>query len=376
MGEIYLVEHDVIRTRAALKVLLPEIAASREAIDRFIVEARASSSIGSPHIPRCHDFGYLPDGRAYVLMELVEGESVAATLARSGALAIADIKTIVGQVADALAAAHERGIVHRDIKPEHVIVDHSSAGASVKVLDFGIAKVLPDSATRTQVGMFMGTPAYCAPEQVLGEQVGPAADIYALGATAYEMLTGRRPFNGEPASVLTLKLLSDPVPITELCPAVPRAVAATVQAMMARDPALRPPSMRAVASAVAAWPTEPAPPPAPTLVIRRRPWLIRGAIAAAAVIAVAVVASAARQGAAPAPEIVEVAVPPPTVDAAPPPPPLPPPVADAPVVAPPAPAVPTPPPPKRVRPPRRQPPSPPPRPAAGSADVLIVDPFQ
>ena len=164
MGEIYLVEHDVIKTRAALKVLLPELASNADAVERFVQEAKASSGIKSSRIARCHDLGFLPDKRAYVLMDLVEGESVGAMLKR-GPLPLADVKRIVHQTTEALTAAHAVDIVHRDIKPEHIMVRRTDGGLEVTFLDFGIAKVFTDDASRTQVGVFMGTPLYCAPEQ-------------------------------------------------------------------------------------------------------------------------------------------------------------------------------------------------------------------
>jgi serine/threonine-protein kinase len=290
MGEVYLVEHDVIGTQAALKVLLPEIATNAEAVERFIQEARASSGIGSPYIPRCYDFGYLPDQRAYVLMDLIHGKSVAAELQQTGPLPLADVKRIVLQTAEALAAAHELGIIHRDIKPEHIMVSRKN-GLSVKILDFGIAKVVTENATRTQVGTFMGTPLYCAPEQVLGEPVGPATDIYSLGATAYEMLTGRPPFSGEAGHVLAIKAQRDPVSITQLRPMLPHAVVATIEKMMARDRAQRPASMREVVDEVATWSEQDratyASEPAPA---SRRRWWVIGSIASVCVLGVAIAA--------------------------------------------------------------------------------------
>ncbi|HEY5938388.1 MAG TPA: serine/threonine-protein kinase, partial [Kofleriaceae bacterium] len=295
MGEIYLVEHEVIGTKAALKVLLPEIATNPEAVERFIQEARASGNIPSPHIPRCYDLGFLPDKRAYVLMDLIEGESVAAEIKRAGPMSLADVKQVVRQTAGALAAAHDLGIIHRDIKPEHIMIQRGSAGLHVKLLDFGIAKIVTDTTTRTQVGVFMGTPLYCAPEQVLGEPVGPATDAYALGATAYEMLTGRPPFSGEAGHVLALKTTRDPVPLIELRPGLPPAVTATINRMMARDPAHRPNALRPLAAEVAKWPEvekpvvailkeEPAPPP----VVRRPRWWLYALPTACVVIGLSV----------------------------------------------------------------------------------------
>ncbi len=286
MGEIYLVEHAVIGTKQALKVLLPEVATNPEAIERFIQEARASSGIGSPHIPRCYDFGFLPDQRAYVLMDLIEGASVAAEIEKRGPLPLADVKRVLQQAADALGAAHELGIIHRDIKPDHIMLRRRAEGVQVTILDFGIAKVFTGNQTQTQVGVFMGTPLYCAPEQVLGEAVSPATDIYSLGATAYEMLSGRPPFSGEAGHVLAVKAQRDPSPLAKLRPALPATVVATIEKMMARDRSARFASMADVARELATWPDREQPSTAtdaPVTTRRGRPWLVAVAVVCLAV---------------------------------------------------------------------------------------------
>ena len=253
MGEVYLVEHEVIGTKAALKVLLPEVESNRETTDRLIQEARASTEIASPHVARSFDFGLLPDRRPYVMMELVDGESVASLLALRGPLPLPEVKQILQQICHALAAAHDIGIIHRDVKPANVMVTRRPEGVHVKVLDFGIAKVYR-ATSHTKVGEFMGTPSYCAPEQVLGEPVSPASDIYALGATAYELLAGVPPYAGEVGHVLAIKTKRDPVPIAQLLPSLPSVIAASVTRMMARDAIERPASMRAVAREIVQWP--------------------------------------------------------------------------------------------------------------------------
>lgn len=257
MGEVFRVEHEVLKTRAALKVLLPEVAASPDALDRFVQEARTSSEIGSPHIPRCYDFGFLADKRAYMLMELVEGESVAAMIARHGPLPVAEVKQILQEAAEAFALAHDRGIIHRDIKPEHLIVERRGSALYVKILDFGIAKVFASNTGLTQAGAFMGTALYCSPEQVLGQPVDAASDVYALGATAYEMLTGQRPYGGEAGHVLGLKTQRDPIAMLKLRPELPSAVVSTIERMMVRDRSQRLATMRAAASEISAWPEDP-----------------------------------------------------------------------------------------------------------------------
>jgi serine/threonine-protein kinase len=254
MGEVYVVEHDVIGSKAALKVLLPEVASNPETTERLIQEARASSEIASPHVARSFDFGYLPDRRPYVLMELVDGDSTEAQLALRGPLPLAEVKQIIAQTSHALAAAHDIGIIHRDIKPANIMSRRRGDGVDVKVLDFGIAKVFTAPANQTQIGAFMGTPLYCAPEQVLGEPVSPASDIYSLGATAYELLTGQPPFSGTAGHVLAIKVQRDPASLEELRPTLPAEVVATVARMMARDKSDRQRSMRAVIAELAEWP--------------------------------------------------------------------------------------------------------------------------
>ncbi len=200
VGTVYRAEHTEIGTKAAIKVLKPEFAQSSEVAERFLQEARACAALESDLIPRYFDFGRLRDGRAYAVMELLEGECLDRRIARVGRMDVADIVPIVKQTATALKKAHGAGIIHRDLKPENIFLCRTpSGGTSVKVLDFGIAKVASaiGSVKETRVGYFMGTPAYCAPEQIYGAGVGPATDVYALGATIYEMLTGRGPFEGE-----------------------------------------------------------------------------------------------------------------------------------------------------------------------------------
>jgi serine/threonine protein kinase len=255
MGSVYRAEHPEIGTQVAIKVLLPEIAGSTEVIERFVREARASSAIGSPHIPRYHDFGRLPDGRAYAVMELLSGETLAARLARTGPMTIEQTAAILRTAAAALGEAHALGIVHRDVKPENLFFAYDARGnESVKVLDFGIAKV--SAATRerlTQHGSFVGTPIYCAPEQVFGDAVGPATDVYALGATAFEMLTGRPAFEGDLSDVFAANGNAAPPSVRAVMPAVPLAVDATISRALAPHASARFASMQELERSVAAW---------------------------------------------------------------------------------------------------------------------------
>lgn len=278
-GRVYLGEHPVIGTKVAIKVLLPEIAGSRETVDRFIQEARSSSQIDSPHIPRYYDFGRTAGGLPYAVMEYFEGQTLAEHIEKVGALSVEETAGILSQVAGALALAHKAGLVHRDLKPENlflvaaerpkegadssggraVTASGSSPGMldcaySVKVLDFGIAKSFgKESGTRTQQGFFLGTPFYCAPEQVFGAEVDPRADVYALGVTAFEMLTGMPPFVGEISEVLEAKTSRDAPLLRSERAELPARVERTVARMLARELSARAESMAWVREEVERW---------------------------------------------------------------------------------------------------------------------------
>ncbi len=276
-GRVYLGQHPVIGSKVAIKVLLPEIASSAETVERFIQEARASSQIASPHIPRYFDFGTTPAGLPYAMMEYFDGETLGDRLARCGAMSVEETAQIVAQVASALVMAHETGLIHRDLKPDNIFLVRSDgkagrstparataitpAGAlpvvapslQVKVLDFGIAKTVgAASATRTQNGYFLGTPFYCAPEQVFGGEVDARTDVYSLGATAFEMLTGSPPFVGEVPDVLAAKATTE-APDLLVFRDVPPPVAHTINRMLARDPDERAISMAWVLEQLPGW---------------------------------------------------------------------------------------------------------------------------
>jgi len=248
---VYLGMHPVIGTKVAIKVLHPEIVAMPGMAERFIMEARTSSELGSPHIPHYYDFGTLESGQPYAVLELLEGESVAARIANNGTLPASEVLDIVRQTARAMTQVHAAGVVHRDLKPDNLFLTKTPAGdALVKILDFGIAKALVPglSPAQTSIGLVLGTPGYCSPEQAMGLVVGPATDVFALGATAYQMLTGRLPFEG----VANPKQDAPPLPDD-----VPRALARTIARMLARDLDARIQSMSEVLEGLAARPAEP-----------------------------------------------------------------------------------------------------------------------
>jgi eukaryotic-like serine/threonine-protein kinase len=250
VGSVYLAEHPVIGSRVAIKVLHPELATRAEMCRRFVEEARACGAIGSAYIPRYHDFGALSDGRPYAVMEYLEGHTLEARLAAEGPLALETVVSTASQVAEAMAHAHAIGIVHCDLKPANIFL----TGDAVKVLDFGIARAMHGpERTRTTHGGFLGSPGHCAPEQISGDAVGPASDVYSLGSTIFEMLTGRAPFEGEVDEILRAKISSAAPPVRELRSDVPARVGQTLARMLARSPSDRVANMQEVGAEIACW---------------------------------------------------------------------------------------------------------------------------
>lgn len=194
MGTVYLGVHHSIGSRVAIKVLSQECAKSRALVDRFFAEARAVNVIRHESIVSVTDLASLPDGRPYIVMEYLDGGSLADLLKAHGALPLGTLTRLLREMLGALDAAHKKGIIHRDLKPDNVYVTTSGR---VKVLDFGIAKLRPDisgidEATRT--GSLMGTPYYMSPEQATGQPVDPRSDLYSVGVMLFEGVTGQRPF--------------------------------------------------------------------------------------------------------------------------------------------------------------------------------------
>jgi serine/threonine-protein kinase len=255
MGEVYLAEHPVIGQRVAVKVLLPKYSDNAEVVARFFQEARAAAMVKNPGIVRVFDVGrHASSGRAYIVMEYIEGEVLARRIQRLGRLTEGAALRVARQVASALAAAHERGIVHRDLKPDNIFIvgdAEVTGGERVKVVDFGVAKLAAqaNSSVRTRTGHFVGSPAYMAPEQCRGgAQIDGRADVYALACMVLEMLSGRAPYHGMAMpDVVAQKLYgASPQPRT-LAPEVSAALEAVLTRALAHDPAARTPSMRALA---------------------------------------------------------------------------------------------------------------------------------
>jgi eukaryotic-like serine/threonine-protein kinase len=242
MGEVWAARDLLLDRPVAVKVLGGALAGDGRSAERLRREARAAGRLDHPNIARVLDLGE-QDGRPYLVMELLEGESLAARIDRAGPMAPAEAARVVAAVADALQAAHAAGVVHRDVKPGNVFL--TSAG-EVKVLDFGIASAAgePDLTT----GDLLGTAAYLAPERALGRPATPAADLYSLGVVLYELLAGRRPFQGGSDVELAMaQVNARPAPLALVAPATPPALAAACEHALAKDPAARPPSAAAFA---------------------------------------------------------------------------------------------------------------------------------
>ncbi|NKQ53345.1 protein kinase [Amycolatopsis sp. K13G38] len=255
MGEVWQASDTRLDRIVAVKVLKAELSGDAEFLHRFRTEARTTASLNHPGIAAVHDYGESSAAAggttdepsiAYLVMELVEGEPLAGILAREGRLAADRVLDILEQAGNALQAAHERGLVHRDIKPGNILVTPTG---TVKITDFGIAKAA-HAAPVTRSGMVMGTAHYIAPEQALGHDAEPASDVYSLAVCGYECLAGRRPFLSEHSVTVAMMHIRDLPP--PLPPDVPPGARAVIEATLVKDPRQRYATGGEFAAAVAA----------------------------------------------------------------------------------------------------------------------------
>ena len=244
MGAVFVAHEEQLGRRVAIKFLLSDVMKNPEAVARFEREARAAAALQSDHVTRVLSIGQHESGARYIVMELLDGEDLAATLTRRGPLPASEVIGIMIKACDALAEAHALGIVHRDLKPANIFLAQRPNGTpTVKVLDFGISKTVAGAASKvlTSTTAMMGTPLYMSPEQLReARTVDGRADLWALGVTMYQLLTGETPFAAEALAELCVQiLLQEPVPLLGRRPDLPPALGAIVGRCLKKDPADR-----------------------------------------------------------------------------------------------------------------------------------------
>jgi tRNA A-37 threonylcarbamoyl transferase component Bud32 len=258
MGEVYAGRHPLIGKRVAIKVLRRELASRPASAERFLREARAVNQIDHPNVVDVFAVGRLDDGRLYLVMDLLDGQSLRARL-QAGVVPTAVALDLLGQIAAAIDAAHAKGVIHRDLKPDNVMLTGPADRPTAHVLDFGIAKLVADAAgdevaTLTGQGAWLGTPAYMAPEQWTADGAVAASDRYALAVVAFELLTGRPPFAASSLPAMMEQHFRAAVP--SVATAAGRVLSAGLDEVFARglakDPAARPPSARALVEELSA----------------------------------------------------------------------------------------------------------------------------
>jgi serine/threonine protein kinase len=255
MGRVYEVDHKITHHKRALKLLHPALCNVPDLVRRFLNEASAAGRVGNAHLVETFDAGTLPTGEPYLVMELLEGESLDAILKRERRLDATNAAEIVAQAAEGIDAAHQAGIIHRDLKPENLFVTARDGKPFVKILDFGVSKFVVSSTQpmgRTSAGMVYGSPAYMSPEQLSAIEVDPRADVFALGVVLFQSLTGVLPFDGPTLEALALRMLSGQLPPLEtLRPDLHHDLAEVVRRALAPLRNDRVPTARALAEALA-----------------------------------------------------------------------------------------------------------------------------
>jgi len=249
MGVVYRVTHVHIDTEFAVKILHSHLVANQSAIERFRREAKAAGRIHHPNAIQVTDFGVTKEGIVYLVMELVEGQSLREIIRQEKTIDLRRAVSLLHQACAAVEAAHQSGVIHRDLKPDNIMIKRVGALEKVKVLDFGIAKLreqIPSSESRqtlTVEGTVIGTPEYMSPEQCRGRSLDSRSDIYSLGTILYEMLCGSPPFTGDsPLEVAAKHLNEQTQPLRQVCPVVPDPIETVVMRALEKDPEKRPPS--------------------------------------------------------------------------------------------------------------------------------------
>ncbi|MDI3289613.1 serine/threonine-protein kinase [Polyangium sp. 15x6] len=273
MGAVWVARHLELDVRVALKVMAPEHVDTAFARDRFQREARACAQIQHPNVVGVHDYGVV-DGTPFLVMELLQGEDLQACLAREERLSLSAAIAVILPVCKGLRRAHELGIIHRDVKPSNIFLARQGDDTIVKILDFGVARIVHDAAGQTtRTGVLLGSPSYMSPEQARGRRVDHRSDLWSLAVVLYECLTGRIPFGSQALGDLLVELCTEPVPPpTTMAPSLPAVVDPFFARALARNPDERFQSAEAFAEALASLRSGmPNFVPGPSLVMERLP---------------------------------------------------------------------------------------------------------
>ena len=256
MGAVYSGTHLDLERPVAIKLLLPDLTADADALERFRREARAAASINHPNVADTYDYGQLPDGGAYIVMEMVEGQTLREYMDAAGPLPLNESLSIAAQIAEGMEVAHRRGIVHRDLKPSNVILSSDYDGQpQAKIVDFGVAKLKEHSTTGglTASNSMIGTPRYMSPEQCAGHPADARSDIYSVGIMLFEMLTARAPFDAPSPTAIAVKHIQEPPPSPrEFRPELPEELDRLILRVLDKNPSARPQTAAELARALGA----------------------------------------------------------------------------------------------------------------------------